>query len=105
MVSEQRMEAARQRYGSTDYRNASGVMRDVLVASVNETYEEEVKAQSVPVTLLWGELDDVTPVAVASRTIELLSTPHQLRLLPGIGHLVPTQAPEELAATVLETLS
>jgi pimeloyl-ACP methyl ester carboxylesterase len=105
MVSERRMEAARQRYGSSDYRNASGVMRDVLVASVNETYEEEVKVLSVPATLLWGELDDVTPVGVASRTLELLSAPHRLVILPGIGHLLPTQAPDELAATVVEALS
>jgi pimeloyl-ACP methyl ester carboxylesterase len=105
VVSEKRMEAARQRYGSSDYRNSSGVMRDVVVASVNETYEDEVTLQSVPVTLLWGELDDVTPVGVASRSLELLQSPHTLRILPGVGHLLPTQAPGELAATVLESLS
>jgi pimeloyl-ACP methyl ester carboxylesterase len=105
MVSEVRMEAARQRYGSSDYRNSSGVMRDVLVASVNETYEDEVKMQSVPVALLWGELDDVTPVDVAIRSLELLSSPHSLRILPGIGHLLPTLAPHELATTIQEALS
>jgi pimeloyl-ACP methyl ester carboxylesterase len=104
-VGEKRMEAARQRYGSSDYRNASGVMRDVVVANVNETYEDEVTLQSVPVALLWGGLDDVTPVAVATRSAELLRCAHTLRIVPGIGHLVPTQAPGELAATVLETLS
>jgi len=34
------LEAARQKYGSRDYRDATGVMRDVLVASVNESYEK-----------------------------------------------------------------
>jgi pimeloyl-ACP methyl ester carboxylesterase len=105
MVSEKRMEAARQRHGSSDYRNASGVMRDVVVASVNESYQDVVSLQSVPVTLVWGELDDVVSVDVASRSLELLKSPHRLVILPGIGHLLPTQAPDELATIVLEALS
>ncbi|MBW3669386.1 MAG: alpha/beta hydrolase, partial [Actinobacteria bacterium] len=39
LVSDARMEAMRQRYGSADYRAAQGVMRAVHVTAVNETYE------------------------------------------------------------------
>jgi pimeloyl-ACP methyl ester carboxylesterase len=101
VVSETRMEAARQKYGSTDYRNARGVMRDVLVANVNESYESELATIVAPVTLLWGERDDVTPEDVATRASTLLRTTHTLVSLTGVGHLLPTEAPAELASTVL----
>jgi pimeloyl-ACP methyl ester carboxylesterase len=100
LVSDERMEAARQKYGSRDYRNATGVMRDVLVASVNESYEAELARLEVPVTLLWGEEDREVPLDVATRASTLVSTTPTLRSLHGIGHLVPTEAPEELANVV-----
>lgn len=37
LLSEERIEAARRRPGSSDYRAAEGAMRDVLVKSVAET--------------------------------------------------------------------
>src|SRR5487761_990016 len=39
LVTDARMETARRRYGSPDYRTAEGVMRAVHVRSVHETYE------------------------------------------------------------------
>jgi pimeloyl-ACP methyl ester carboxylesterase len=94
------MESARQRYGSADYRNAQGVMRDVLVANVNESYEDELASIVAPVTLLWGERDDVTPEDVATRASTVLRATHTLVSLPGVGHLLPTEAPGDLATTV-----
>ena len=44
LVSDDAMEAARQRYGSADYRAAQGIMRQVLVRAVNETYEAQLDA-------------------------------------------------------------
>jgi len=100
VVSEKRMEAARQKYGSSDYRQATGIMRDVLVASVNESYEAELARLDVPVTLLWGEDDREVPLDVARRASALLSTTHTLQSLQGVGHLLPTEAPGELASVV-----
>jgi len=100
LVSASRIEAARQKYGSRDYRSATGVMRDVLVASVNESYEEELARLEVPVTLLWGEDDHEVPLDVASRAGALLGRDHNLVSLHGVGHLVPSEAPEELANVV-----
>ena len=104
LLSQARLEAARQRYGSTDYRRASGVMREVLVASVNESYEAELSALRAPVALLWGEDDTEVPVEVATRAAVLLVAPHTLRVLPGVGHLVPTEAPSALAEVVAGAL-
>lgn len=100
VASDRRMEAARQRYGSSDYRRATGVMRDVLVMSVNESYEDELIRLDVPVTLLWGEEDREVPPDIARRVSALLTTPHTLQSLQGVGHLLPSEAPDELANAV-----
>ena len=100
VVGDERMEAARQKYGSRDYRDAAGVMRDVLVASVNESYEDELARLEVPVTLLWGDGDREVPLDVATRASARLTTTHTLQSLQGVGHLVPTEAPDELASVV-----
>lgn len=105
LVSEEKMESARQRYGSTDYRNAKGLLRDVLVANVNESYEEELVLVRAPVALVWGELDREVPASVASRAGALLHTPHSFRSVNGVGHLLPTEAPHELVTSTLEVLS
>jgi len=105
VVGEGTMEAARQRYGSTDYKNASGRLREVLVASVNESYEEELQRVRVPVVMVWGELDDDVPVDVARRAGALLPTPPTLHVLSGVGHLVPTLDPRALVASAREALA
>ena len=105
MVSPARVDAARQRYGSADYRNATGLIRDVLVAMVNESYEDELARLVVPVSLLWGERDAEVPVAVAQRALELIGSDHSLTVIAGIGHLVPLETPEELRAAVRRALA
>lgn len=105
LIRDTRMEVARQKYGSVDYRNAVGVMRDVLVIRVNESYEHELANIVAPVTLLWGENDTVVPVEIAQRSSTLLTSANTLRLLSGVGHLVPTEAPDDVAATVFGVLS
>ncbi len=96
LVSASRLEQARQKYGSTDYQRASGVMREVLVASVNESYDPELSHLSVPVAFVWGERDREAPYDVAIRAAALVPSPTTLRELPGVGHFVPLEAPEEL---------
>jgi pimeloyl-ACP methyl ester carboxylesterase len=105
LVSDGQMEEARQRYGSSDYRRAQGVLRDVLVASVNESYESELSSLTMPVTLLWGENDHEVPFDVATRAGAMLLTPHSLLVLPGVGHLLPLEAPEELTNAVVKALA
>jgi pimeloyl-ACP methyl ester carboxylesterase len=96
LVSEARLEKARQKYGSADYRQAHGVMRDVLVASVNESYESELIALTVPVAFVWGERDQDAPYEMATSAAALVTIPTTLLELPGIGHFVPLEAPGAL---------
>jgi pimeloyl-ACP methyl ester carboxylesterase len=102
IVSDSRMERARRRRGSTDYRAASGVMREVLVRVVNESYEQELAALTCPVELVWGRNDtDVSP-AVAELAAELLrgrDVPVGLSLVEA-GHHVPLEAPDALRAAI-----
>lgn len=100
VVNEERMEAARQRYGSADYRAARGVMRDVLVAVVNESYEEELPRISQPVFLVWGADDRDVPPQVAESAGEIFSR-SELTVLTGVGHHVCLEAPETVRAAIL----
>lgn len=105
LVSDERMEQARQRYGSADYRYATGVMREVLVRMVNESYEYELKRLTMPVSFVWGALDREVPVEVARRAQSLVPTRTELHVIEGVGHLTPIEAPRELGDVVVGALA
>ena len=48
---------AKKHMGSTDYRNASSVMREVLVKTVNLDISDDVKKISCPTLIFWGTQD------------------------------------------------
>ncbi len=48
--------------GSTDYRNASPMMRTILVNTVNEDLTEYLKQIEVPTILIWGDLDTAVSI-------------------------------------------
>ena len=48
--------------GSTDYKNASEIMRGVLVQSINVDMVEDVKKIKCPTLLIWGTLDTAVPL-------------------------------------------
>jgi pimeloyl-ACP methyl ester carboxylesterase len=98
LVSDARMEALRQRYGSADYAAAEGVMRQVLVRSVGESYHDELSRLECPVALVWGALDTAAPVAVAQRAEALIPTPCTLDIVEAVGHDVHTARPDLLRA-------
>lgn len=100
LIGDRRMEGLRQRYGSADYRTAEGVIRGVLVQAVNETYEVPFDAYPGPVELVWGEDDREVPVAVAE-AVATRSTHAVVTRCPGVGHLLPTVAPECLRQVIL----
>jgi pimeloyl-ACP methyl ester carboxylesterase len=104
LVSDARLESARRKYGSSDYRNAQGVMRDVLVANVAESYEPELSALQLPVTFVWGERDVEVPFAVATRAASLVPSVTTMTVLDGIGHLLPLEAPAALVDAVVGAL-
>ena len=99
------MERLRRRHGSADYRAVSGVMRQILVTAINESYEEQLTNLTMPVELLWGADDGEAPVSVAERAAALLSAAGaevKLVVEPGVGHLLPIVAPAALRRAVAE---
>lgn len=104
VVGEGRLEQARQRYGSDDYRAASGVMRDILVKAIAEeresAYTSSLAAIRCPVEMIWGALDTAAPPSVAEQIVRSLGAPASLTVLPGIGHLTPTLVPGHLRAGI-----
>ena len=99
LLAEKTMEGLRRRYGSADYRKAQGVMRQVLVRVVAETYEEQLGALTCPVELVWGDDDTEVPLSVAEAAASLLPAAN-LVVVPGAGHLTPLSAPDALRAAV-----
>jgi pimeloyl-ACP methyl ester carboxylesterase len=87
LLGDERMEAYRRKYGSADYRQARGVMREVLVRVVNEEYGDALKRLQVPLALVWGEQDTAVPLAVVDR-IRAVVPDAQLDVVAGSGHLV-----------------
>jgi pimeloyl-ACP methyl ester carboxylesterase len=104
LISEARLESARQKYGSSDYRNASGVIRGVLVATMQENYESALSSLRVPVTFLWGEGDREAPPEVATRAAQLVTSPSSVSVLAGVGHFVPLEAVDALVDATTKAL-
>jgi pimeloyl-ACP methyl ester carboxylesterase len=104
LISADRLEATKRRYGSEDYRAATGVMRDILVRLITETREEayspSLRKISCPTELVWGALDTAAPVVVAERIASELGGPTELRVIADVGHLTPELAPSDLRAAI-----
>ena len=103
LVSDERMEAARQRHGSADYRSAEGVMRQVLVRTLQERYEEQLSAIGCPVELVWGDDDADAPLSMARAAAGHLAR-STLTVCPGAGHLTPLTVPGALHRAVRSAL-
>jgi len=73
------------RQGSSDYRQASGVVRATLVRVVNEDLQGLLPAIQAPTLLIWGERDEDTPVADA-QLMERLIPDAGLVIFEGAGH-------------------
>lgn len=102
IVPDATLERMKQKRGSADYRAATGVMRDILVKVVNEEYREELA--SLPgLNLIWGANDNEVPLAVAvevARIVEANGGVANLEVVDGVGHMLPTQAPDSLRFAV-----
>ena len=48
--------------GSQDYKNASPIMRGILVKVINENLSECAKKIKCPTLLIWGDLDTAVPI-------------------------------------------
>lgn len=107
LISDSRIERVRRNRGSADYRAATGIMRDVLVQVIGETYQRELEGVRVPVRMVWGGADtDVTP-EVAKRVLGLLTgagADAGLQIVEGAGHHLPMTHPQVLRSAIEDLL-
>jgi len=77
-------------------------MINLLRQYVSGGVEDKIRAVSVPVLLIWGEKNKRVPLALAYETRDLLVRSPEVRLevLPGIGHMLVQEAPEESSALI-----
>ena len=105
LLSDQRMENLRNRYGSSDYKNASPVMRAVLVQLVQESYVDELQQLHCPIELVWGANDRDVPVSIAEAAHAIAPT-STLTIIANAGHHLPLTDPLSIRSAcerILET--
>ena len=68
--------------GSTDYKNASPIMKEILVKTVNQDLSEYARKIKCSTLLIWGENDEAVPIDEARELDNLLSD-SALIILPG----------------------
>lgn len=97
--AEQRLDARRAKAGSSDYANASPMMRRILSKVVNEDLSDRLSSINAPTLLIWGENDTATPLADAKK-MEKLIPDAGLVSFPGCGHYSFLDNPGQFAAVL-----
>ncbi|HWP80636.1 MAG TPA: alpha/beta hydrolase [Candidatus Acidoferrum sp.] len=92
---------ARRKYGSADYLAAEGVMREVLVKTVNHDLADLLPDIENEALLIWGSADTATPVADGRRMASLMQNA-RIEVIEGAGHYAFLDAPEKFF-TILES--
>ena len=79
------LEKVRKNFGSSDYRQLSGVMKDSFVKIVNEGLASYLETIKSPTLLIWGENDKDTPVYMG-KAMEKKIKDSGLVILKDAGH-------------------
>lgn len=102
--AEKRLDAMRAKAGSSDYAQASPMMRRILSKVVNEDLTDRLPLITVPTLLIWGENDTATPLADA-RKMERLIPDAGLVSFPGCGHYSFLDNPRQFDAVLTSFLN
>ena len=87
----------RSRQGSSDYRNASPVMRNCLVKAVNEDLTDLLPRIKQDTLLVWGDKDTATPISDAQIMKDKIPS-SGLVVLEGTGHFSFLEKPNQFRA-------
>ena len=79
------VEKMQKKHGSADYRNATPIMRQVLVKAINEDLTNLLPNIKVPTLLVWGDQDTATPIEDAKIMGKLIPD-SGLVVLKNTGH-------------------
>ena len=103
LISDSAMEARRKKAGSSDYNAAQGIMRDIMVKTVNEIYDDDLTRISAPTWLVWGENDTAAPTAAGKVASERIRGA-RWTVVPGEAHLLTPVLSAAVRAAVEEAL-
>ena len=96
-------EFAKKHIGSTDYKNASGIMREILVKHVNLDITEDVKKITCPTLIIWGDNDECVPVS-DGKLLEKLIKDSGLIVFEGCTHYAYLERLDQLIRILNEFL-
>lgn len=85
--------------GSSDYRQASAMMRRIMSRSVNQDLKKYMPDIAAPTLLVWGENDTATPLSDA-KTMEKLIPDAGLVVFRGCGHYSFLDNPAQFQAVM-----
>lgn len=85
--------------GSSDYNNASPMMRAILSKVVNEDLKHLMPRIKAPTLLFWGNMDTATPLSDA-KTMEKLIPDAGLVVAHGTGHFSFLESPGLFTAVI-----
>lgn len=79
--------------GAREFYRAEGVMRETFKLIVQEELLPYIRRVRVPCLLVWGALDQITPVWIAEKMHKEMKT-SKLVIIPDSGHGVPFKDPD-----------
>ncbi|NLJ57346.1 MAG: alpha/beta hydrolase [Tissierellia bacterium] len=82
---EEKLQRLYKKFGSQDYRDSEGIMRQTMVKVINDNLSNLLPLIKVPTLLIWGENDEDTPVYMGE-IMEKLIPDSGLVVLKGAGH-------------------
>ncbi len=88
----------------TSQQNAWVVQRALAsMLTARDVTDAQLPTLKMPVLILWGDLDRITPVSEA-HAIHALIPQSQLEVVPGCGHLAPEQCADRFSPPLLRFL-
>jgi len=104
VIPDRVLESRRKKFGSADYNAAQGIMRDILVKTVNENYDDDLARITAPTWLVWGENDTAAPTAAGKVAAERIRDA-RWTVVPGEAHLLTPTLGAAVRAAVKEALA
>jgi pimeloyl-ACP methyl ester carboxylesterase len=104
LIPDSVLEARRKKAGSADYNAAQGIMRDIMVKTVNENYDDDLAGITAPTWMVWGENDTAAPTAAGKVASERIRGAHWT-VVPGEAHLLTPVLSAAVRAAVEEALA
>lgn len=88
------------KFGSVDYRASQGIMRQTMVKVINDNLIDLLSSINAPTLLIWGEIDEDTPLYMGKLMEERIKD-SGLIVLKGAGHFSYVDCYEQFKAVIM----